>query len=81
MWPRVAGVVKSRANQRGRKQKDRAAPSRLVRALPVNIRKNQRVFQNGADISPYLVQILLKEGYMRRCLKQTRPLLTLEHQT
>ncbi|KAE8973997.1 hypothetical protein PF005_g26101 [Phytophthora fragariae] len=79
MDDRVAAVVKSRKSARGRKKLDRAVLCEHVSAVPVNERENHRKIQQASNTSSYLVQQLIKEGYMRRALRQTRPLLTASH--
>ncbi|KAI9987904.1 hypothetical protein PInf_024159 [Phytophthora infestans] len=77
MGDRVAAVVKSRKSACGRKKVDRAALGERIAAVPVNERENQRLLQRASNMSCYLVQQLIKEGYIRRAL--TRPLLTRTH--
>ncbi|KAJ0394050.1 hypothetical protein ATCC90586_009234 [Pythium insidiosum] len=78
---RVAAVIKSRASARGRKKKkDQVAMCKDLRSLDMLTRTNQRVLQVAARISAYMLQQLIKEGYMRHALKQTRALLTSDHE-
>ncbi|KAE8882550.1 hypothetical protein PF003_g33386 [Phytophthora fragariae] len=79
MGDRVAAVVKSRKSARGRKKLDRAVLCEHVSAVPVNERENHRKIQQASNTSSYLIQQLIKEGYMRRALRQTRSLLTASH--
>ncbi|KAI9980340.1 hypothetical protein PInf_026423 [Phytophthora infestans] len=79
MGDRVAAVVKSRKSACGRKKVDRAELCERIAAVPVNERENQRLLQRASNMSYYLVQQLIKEGYIRRALRQTRPLLTPTH--
>ncbi|ETI37296.1 hypothetical protein F443_16691 [Phytophthora nicotianae P1569] len=79
MGERVAAVVKSRKHARGRKKKDRGELCKRLAEVAVNDRENQRAVQEGSGVSSYLVQQLIKEGFLRRALRQTRPLLTPSH--
>ncbi|ETP49713.1 hypothetical protein F442_04819 [Phytophthora nicotianae P10297] len=79
MGERVAAVVKSRKHARGRKKKDRGELCKRLAEVAVNDRENQRAVQEGSGVSSYLVQQLIKEGFLRHALRQTRPLLTPSH--
>nr|AAV92923.1 transposase [Phytophthora infestans] len=71
MGDRVAAVVKSRKSACGRKKVDRAELCERIAAVPVNERENQYLLQRASNMSCYLVQQLIKEGYIRRALRQT----------
>ncbi|KAI9984554.1 hypothetical protein PInf_005914 [Phytophthora infestans] len=79
MGDRVAAVVQSRKSACGRKKVVRAELCERIAAAPVNERENQRLLKRASNMSYYLVQQLIKEGYIRRALRQTRPLLTPTH--
>jgi len=72
-------VVKSRKSARGRKKLDRAELCKRVAEVPVNDRENQRRIQATSTVSTFLIQQLMKEGYLRRAMRQTRPMLTNAH--
>lgn len=79
MGPCKAAVVKSRASARGTKKADRSALCQSIQEVPVADHKNQLTLQLATNMSYYLVQQLIKEGYLRRALKQTRSLATGKH--
>ncbi|ETO70672.1 hypothetical protein F444_12872, partial [Phytophthora nicotianae P1976] len=81
MGERVAAVVASRASQRGRKKKDRAEICKRIHETRVADRNNHRTIEEGAGLTPYMIRQLQREGYLRRALTQTRPLLTEKHKT
>ncbi|ETI40837.1 hypothetical protein F443_13850 [Phytophthora nicotianae P1569] len=60
-------------------RKDRGELCKRLAEVAVNDRENQRAVQEGSGVSSYLVQQLIKEGFLRRALRQTRPLLTPSH--
>lgn len=75
MGARAAAVVTSHAIRRGRK--DGAELCRQVWAIPVESRKIYRVIGITASISIQLISQLLTEGFMRHCMKSTRPFSSL----
>ncbi|KAE9271934.1 hypothetical protein PF008_g30229 [Phytophthora fragariae] len=78
MGTRVAAVVKSRKNAR-KKKLDRAALCSRLAEVPINDRETQRRVEAASTVNTYLIQRLIKEGFLRRTLRQTRPLLTPAH--
>ncbi|KAG1709291.1 hypothetical protein DVH05_019934 [Phytophthora capsici] len=81
MGEQVPVVVASRASQRGRKKKDRAEICKRIHQTRVADRNNYRTIEEGAGLTPYMIRQLQKEGFLRRALTQTRPLLTEKHKT
>ncbi|KAE8888890.1 hypothetical protein PF003_g27014 [Phytophthora fragariae] len=79
MGGRVAAVVKAGWSRRGRKKVDRAELCKRVAQVPVADRENQRRLQYTTNTSAYLINRLYKEGYLRRALRRTRPLLSPKH--
>ncbi|ETP33675.1 hypothetical protein F442_17857 [Phytophthora nicotianae P10297] len=67
------------ASARGRKRVDRHTLRRRVAEVPIADRKNQQTLQLATNTSCYLIQQLIKEGYLRRALKRTKSLLTVMH--
>ncbi|KAE9343331.1 hypothetical protein PF008_g9723, partial [Phytophthora fragariae] len=58
---------------------DRAELCKRVAQVPVADRENQRRLQYATNTSAYLINRLYKEGYLRRALRRTRPLLSPKH--
>ncbi|ETI35702.1 hypothetical protein F443_18017 [Phytophthora nicotianae P1569] len=54
------------ASARGKKRVDRHTLRRRVAEVPIADRKNQQTLQLATNTSCYLIQQLIKEGYLRR---------------
>ncbi|GMF27637.1 unnamed protein product [Phytophthora lilii] len=65
MGPRQAATVKSRASAQRRKRVGRRDLCQRVSEVPIGDRKNQVTLQLATNTSCYLIQQLIKEGYLR----------------